>query len=106
MPTDAIPQLLDISTLAELLSINVRHVRRLIQERRIPFIKVGRLIRFDPNEIQQWLDGNRCREGRGSRQIVRSIAPAPQVLSGPRRRPAETAPPSTSPKVQQLLLDS
>ena len=50
---------LDSPALAARLSITTRHVRRLIQERRIPFIKVGRLVRFDPEAIERWLDENR-----------------------------------------------
>jgi excisionase family DNA binding protein len=38
------------------LGVQVRHVRRLVSERLIPFIKWGRLLRFDPNEIEAWLD--------------------------------------------------
>jgi excisionase family DNA binding protein len=61
-PTNA-PQLpdrlLDISGLAEHLGVNVRHIRRLVAERRIPFIKWGHLIRFDPSEIATWLEHSR-----------------------------------------------
>jgi excisionase family DNA binding protein len=49
-------RLIDIPTLAEWLGTSVRHVRRLVAEKRIPYIKVGYLIRFDPAEIQQWLN--------------------------------------------------
>lgn len=56
---DRLPQLIDIKTLTERLDVTVRHIRRLVQERRIPYIKVGRLIRFDPNEIDQWLNDAR-----------------------------------------------
>ncbi len=38
---DLPPRLLDITTLAQLLGVNARHVRRLVAERRIPFIKWG-----------------------------------------------------------------
>lgn len=54
-----LPELLDIAAVAKHLGVNVRHVRRLIAERRIPFIKWGHLIRFDPDEIAAWLDDNR-----------------------------------------------
>ncbi len=57
------PRLLDITTLAELLGVNSRHVRRLVAERRIPFIKWGHLIRFDPNDIAVWLETNRRPQG-------------------------------------------
>lgn len=51
--------LLNTEQLAELLQVNVRHIRRLVHERRVPFIKWGHLVRFDPREIRQWLDGKR-----------------------------------------------
>jgi hypothetical protein len=34
-------------------------VRRLVAERRIPFLKWGRLFRFDPGEIVAFLDNAR-----------------------------------------------
>ena len=46
----------DISTVASRLGVETRHIRRLVSERRIPFIKWGRLLRFDPAEIEAWLD--------------------------------------------------
>jgi excisionase family DNA binding protein len=65
-PHDAtqLPRLLDITTLASHLGVNARHIRRLVAERRIPYIKWGHLIRFDPDEIATWLDENRRRAGR------------------------------------------
>ncbi len=54
-------QLLDINTLAAHLGVNTRHVRRLVAERRIPYIKWGHLIRFDPTEISEWIDAYRRR---------------------------------------------
>jgi len=58
------PRLLDITTLAEHLGVNARHVRRLVAERRIPFIKWGHLIRFDPAEVREWIDAYRRHPGR------------------------------------------
>jgi len=51
--------LMDIAGVAERLGVTVRHVRRLVAERRIPFVKWGHLIRFDPADIDPWLDGMR-----------------------------------------------
>ncbi len=51
--------LLDITELAAWLNITERHVRRLVQERRIPFRRVGGRIRFVRAEIQARLDANR-----------------------------------------------
>jgi excisionase family DNA binding protein len=53
VPNDA---LVDINAVAERLGVQVRHVRRLVHERRIPFIKWGHLIRFDPADIDAWID--------------------------------------------------
>jgi excisionase family DNA binding protein len=54
---------LSITEIAEVLGVEVRHVRRLVHERRIPFIKWGHLLRFDPVEIQAWIDGFRQHPG-------------------------------------------
>lgn len=60
--------LLDIPELAKRLGTSQRHIRRLIADRRIPYVKVGRLVRFDPDEIAAWLD-----EGRRPPQSIRDI---------------------------------
>ena len=57
--TETVPHLLTIDQLAEQLGITTRHVRRLIAERRIPYIKIGGLVRFDSEEISSWIDANR-----------------------------------------------
>jgi excisionase family DNA binding protein len=54
--TTELPHLVDIDSIAEHLGVEVRHVRRLVAERRIPFIKWGHLLRFDPVDIAAWLD--------------------------------------------------
>jgi excisionase family DNA binding protein len=62
MPTtDSGPltRLLNISEVADILGVDVRHVRRLVHERRIPYVKWGHLLRFDPTEIEAWIDQNR-----------------------------------------------
>ena len=51
--------LMDLPAVAERLGVNHRHVRRLVAERRIPFIKWGHLLRFDPDEIDEWLARSR-----------------------------------------------
>jgi len=52
---DFLPKPFDV---AELLGVEVRHVRRLVQERRIPYVKWGHLLRFDPVEIARWVDAD------------------------------------------------
>lgn len=89
-PTD-LPRLLAITELADCLGVNVRHIRRLVQERRIPFIKWGHLIRFDPHEISSWIDANR--RALGDAEAIAAGGSAGRVPSPPRRRSAQTEPP-------------
>jgi excisionase family DNA binding protein len=51
--------LLDMPAVAALLATSVRHVQRLVSEQRIPYLKVGRFVRFDPAEVSAWLDEQR-----------------------------------------------
>ena len=46
-----LPQLLTMDALAKHLGVTHRHVRRLVDEKRVPYLKVGRLVRFDPAEV-------------------------------------------------------
>ncbi|MGH7490531.1 MAG: helix-turn-helix domain-containing protein [bacterium] len=52
-------ELVDIGWVAVRLGVTVRHVRRLVAEGRIPLIKWGHLLRFDPEEIEEWINGAR-----------------------------------------------
>ena len=52
-------RLLNVGELAERLGVTERHVRRLVHERRIPFVKWGHLVRFDPHDVAEWLDSAR-----------------------------------------------
>jgi excisionase family DNA binding protein len=54
-------QLLDIDQVAELLSTTTRHVRRLVFERRISYVKVGRYVRFDPDDLARWVEEQKVR---------------------------------------------
>ena len=53
------PELIDIATLADLLGVNQRYVRRMVAERRVPMIKVGHLVRFDLADIREWVEAQR-----------------------------------------------
>ncbi len=64
------PDLIDLRALAEKLGVTERHIRRLVAERRVPFIKWGHLLRFDPVDIDRWIDEHRTEPSRRLR-IVR-----------------------------------
>lgn len=61
------PDLIDLPALADKLGVTERHVRRLVAERRVPFIKWGHLLRFDPDEIDRWIDKHRTGPSQGFR---------------------------------------
>ncbi len=50
------PQLLDMETVARRLGTSIRHVRRLVTERKIPYLKIGHFIRFDERDVESWID--------------------------------------------------
>jgi excisionase family DNA binding protein len=53
--------LLGIDELAERLGVSARFVRRLVEERRIPFLKIGKFVRFDPDDVDRWISSQRIR---------------------------------------------
>jgi len=55
-PAAVRPALMNIDQVAERLGVSVRHMRRLVAERRIPFVKWGHLLRFDPDEVDRWIE--------------------------------------------------
>jgi excisionase family DNA binding protein len=47
--------MMDIDDVALFLNTSVRHIRRMVSERRIPFYKVGGKLRFVRREVREWL---------------------------------------------------
>lgn len=45
----------DVSGLADLLGLSEGFIRSLVYRREIPYAKIGKFVRFDRNEIDQWL---------------------------------------------------
>jgi excisionase family DNA binding protein len=52
-------ELIDTEALAAWLGVEIVFVRRLVAERRIPFLKIGKFVRFDPPEVARWIDDQR-----------------------------------------------
>lgn len=52
--------LMDISHASRYLNCSERYLRRLVQERRVPFIRLGgRKIRFSLHDLDSWVDAQR-----------------------------------------------
>jgi excisionase family DNA binding protein len=54
-PVSSTGDLLTVEQAADYLNITEHFVRRLIRERRIPFLKVGRLVRLRRTDIDEYL---------------------------------------------------
>lgn len=56
-------KLLGVPETAETLGITERQLRNLVYLRKIPYCKVGRLLRFDPRELADWVEATTYRPG-------------------------------------------
>ena len=54
-------KLLSPQELSEVLSISIETVYAWTSQKRIPFIKMGRLVRFNVDEVNKWLDRQRVK---------------------------------------------
>lgn len=59
MPEALVRAYFGVTDAAEYLGTTERHVRELIYRRDIPYYKVGRLVRFRPTDLDNWMDRNR-----------------------------------------------
>ena len=51
--------LLSVEAAAEYLSASPRFIRRLVAERRVPYVKVGRLVRLAPEDLDVFIAAGR-----------------------------------------------
>lgn len=51
--------LLTCDQAAELLGVRPGYLRRLVRERRIPYVKVGKFLRFQPRDLEAWVQAGR-----------------------------------------------
>ena len=59
-------QLLNIGEVEKVLNVKKSTLRAWVFANRIPFIKIGRLIRFKPSDLEAWVS-NREKGGNGGR---------------------------------------
>lgn len=57
-PTERRP-LLDVAGAADYLTTSEHFVRRLVRERRVTYVKVGRFVRFDPDDLDRFIEAGR-----------------------------------------------
>jgi excisionase family DNA binding protein len=51
----ALPRLLNLQEVAEILGCSVRTVRRRIDDRELPSIPIGRLVRVHPDDLDRYI---------------------------------------------------
>jgi excisionase family DNA binding protein len=56
--TIAKPNLLDVAGVADYMNINIRQVRRMIELRKLPVIKIGKHVRIAQADIDSFLKAN------------------------------------------------
>ena len=56
-------RLLTVEDLAALLQVRPRTVRGMCAKGILPYVRVGKLLRFRPDDVDRWVSGNR-REAR------------------------------------------
>jgi len=76
----------DINGVAEYLGVTVRHVRRLVAEERIPYLKWGLNLHFDLDEIDAWIDQHRrpARRSSARTKSARGTSSRLPILPGQR----------------------
>jgi excisionase family DNA binding protein len=69
-------RLLTVEAAAEHMSTSIRFVRRLIAERRIEFVKVGRHVRISESALAEFIDAGRVQPltAADTRQRMRGVA--------------------------------
>ena len=48
-------KLLDISEVSDIIGVQINTLYSWIHQKRIPYIKIGRLVKFKPSDIDAWL---------------------------------------------------
>jgi excisionase family DNA binding protein len=54
-----LPKLLTLADVADRLNTSERHIRRLVFERRIPYRKIGKFVRFHPDDLAEYIASQR-----------------------------------------------
>jgi excisionase family DNA binding protein len=78
-------RLLTLAEVAERLNTTPRHVRRLVFERRIAYRKLGRYVRFHPDDVAEYVAANRVEPGTVPRVSGQSALTRPRPTTVRRR---------------------
>ena len=79
-------RLLTVEEAADRLGTSVRFVRRLVAERRIAYVKVGRHVRLDPADMEAFIAASRVEVGPSSVAALPHRRPSSRRASSAPRR--------------------
>ena len=77
-PVNKDDSLLGVKELAEHLGVGIQWVYERVQLKEIPYIKVGKLLRFQKSDIDTWLDGLKI-------PPMSSLSSVPKSLHNPKK---------------------
>ena len=66
---------MDIPAVAARLGVSERFVRRLVSERRIAYLKIGHFVRFEAEQVEQWIEASRVPGGPERRTALEADKP-------------------------------
>lgn len=55
-------KMVNVTGVASILGVKVWTIRQWVSMRKIPFYRVGRLVRFKVSELERWVDANKVNE--------------------------------------------
>ena len=55
---NTIEKLLNIDEVSELIGLSQSAIYKMVNTKRIPYVKVGRLVKFEPSKIKLWIEKN------------------------------------------------
>jgi excisionase family DNA binding protein len=58
MNTAIVPRLFGVTEAAQYINMSAHTVYTMVSQRRIPYVKVGRLTKFDVTELDKWIKKN------------------------------------------------
>jgi excisionase family DNA binding protein len=79
-------RLLTVEEGADRLGTSVRFVRRLVAERRIAYVKVGRHVRLDPGDVEAFIVASRIEVRASSVAALPRRGPTTRRAASPARR--------------------
>ena len=79
-------RLLTVEEAADRLGTSVRFVRRLVAERRIAYVKVGRHVRLDPTDVEAFIAASRVEVRLSSVAVLPHRNPSPRRAPSARRK--------------------